>query len=113
MKNINCFYRKKQFSLISSNDLLDNLVLSSAKNSESIQKLVNVSTNSTESAFISDLQKEMKKIVTADDILEDKIDLSIIDDEISKMTAKNLESTEEKLPILLLNIWKNNSFLPS
>ena len=102
----------KQFSLISSNDNLEYLVLISVKNCESIQNLVNVSKNSTEPAYINDLQKEMKKIVTVDDMLEDKIDLNIIDDKVSRMTAEDLENTKEELHISLLNIWKNNSYLP-
>ena len=102
----------KQFSLISSNDNLEYLVLISVKNCESIQNLVNVSKNSTEPAYINDLQKEMKNLVTVDDILEDKIDLNIIDDKVSRMTAEDLENTKEELHISLLNIWKNNSYLP-
>ena len=102
----------KQFSLISSNDNLEYLVLISVKNCESIQNLVNVSKNSTEPAYINDIQKEMKNLVTVDDILEDKIDLNIIDDKVSRMTAEDLENTKEELHISLLNIWKNNSYLP-
>ena len=88
------------------------MVLISVKNCESIQNLVNVSKNSTEPAYINDLQKEMKNLVTVDDILEDKIDLNIIDDKVSRMTAEDLENTKEELHISLLNIWNNNSYLP-
>ena len=87
--------------------------MSSAKNSESIQKLVNVSKNSTEAAFTNDLQKEMKKLNNANDVLENKIDLSrVIDDKVSKMTLEELESSQDELYVSLINIWKNNSNLP-
>ena len=103
----------KQFSVISSSSSLDDLVMSSAKNSESIQKLVNVSKNSTEAAFKNDLQKEMKKLNNANDVLENKIDLSrVIDDKVSKMTLEELESSQDELYVSLINIWKNNSNLP-
>jgi len=102
----------KQFSVISSSSSLDDLVMSSAKNSESIQKLVNVSKNSTEAAFTNDLQKEMKKLNNANDVLENKIDLRVIDEKVTKMTAEELESSQDELYVSLINIWKNNSYLP-
>lgn len=102
----------KQFSVISSSSSLDDLVMSSAKNSESIQKLVNVSKNSTEAAFTNDLQKEMKKLNNANDVLENKIDLRVIDEKVTKMTAEELESSQDELYVSLINIWKNNSNLP-
>ena len=86
--------------------------MSSAKNSESIQKLVNVSKNSTEAAFTNDLQKEMKKLNNANDVLENKIDLRVIDEKVTKMTAEELESSQDELYVSLINIWKNNSNLP-
>ena len=86
--------------------------MSSAKNSESIQKLVNVSKNSTEAAFTNDLQKEMKKLNNANDVLEKKIDLRVIDEKVTKMTAEELESSQDELYVSLINIWKNNSNLP-
>ena len=102
----------KQFSVISSSSSLDDLAMSSAKNSESIQKLVNVSKNSTEAAFTNDLQKEMKKLNNANDVLEKKIDLRVIDEKVTKMTAEELESSQDELYVSLINIWKNNSNLP-
>ena len=102
----------KQFSVISSSSSLDDLVMSSAKNSESIQKLVNVSKNSTEAAFTNDLQKEMKKLINVNDVLENKIDLRVIDEKVTKMTAEELESSQDELYVSLINIWKNNSNLP-
>ena len=98
--------------MISSSSSLDDLVMSSAKNSESIQKLVNVSKNSTEAAFTNDLQKEMKKLNNANDVLENKIDLRVIDEKVTKMTAEELESSQDELYVSLINIWKNNSYLP-
>ena len=86
--------------------------MSSAENSESIQKLVNVSKNSTEAAFTNDLQKEMKKLNNANDVLENKIDLRVIDEKVTKMTAEELESSQDELYVSLINIWKNNSNLP-
>ena len=102
----------KQFSVISSSSSLDDLVISSAKNSESIQKLVNISKNSTEAAFTNDLQKEMKKLNNVNDVLENKIDLRVIDEKVTKMTAEELESSQDELYVSLINIWKNNSNLP-
>lgn len=102
----------KQFSVISSSSSLDDLVMSSAKNSESIQKLVNVSKNSTEAAFTNDLQKEMMKLNNANDVLENKIDLRVIYEKVTKMTAEELESSQDELYVSLINIWKNNSYLP-
>ena len=86
--------------------------MSSAKICESIQKLVNVSKNSTETAFTNDLQKEMKKLNNANDVLENKIDLRVIDEKVTKMTAEELESSQDELYVSLINIWKNNSNLP-
>ena len=86
--------------------------MSSAKNSESIQKLVNVSKNSTEATFTNDLQKEMKKLNNANDVLENKIDLRVIDERVTKMTAEELESSQDELNVSLIDIWKNNSNLP-
>ena len=86
--------------------------MSSAKNSESIQKLVNVSKNSTEAAFTNDLQKEMKKLNNANDVLEKKIDLRVIDEKVTKMTAEELESSQDELYVSLINIWKTKSNLP-
>ena len=98
--------------MISSSSSLDDLVMSSAKNSESIQKLVNVSKNSTEAAFTNDLQKEMKKLNNANDVLENKIDLRVIDEKVTKMTAEELESSQDELYVSLINIWKTKSNLP-